>query len=127
MTSTIDSSVQNMARQEVAIIGDGSMVMGFRLAGVKDYSVVGPLDQGRFDSELSRMLGMANYSVIIVGERHLSRINPALSRRLLGQLLPVVIAIPDKEGPNSMDDPLKRLLKRSLGIDMGSGKQNGNG
>jgi V/A-type H+/Na+-transporting ATPase subunit F len=105
-------------RQDVAVIGDASMTLGFRLAGVRDYSVVGWQDQTRFDAELSRMLSDGKYSVVIVGQRHLAKISPAISKKIMETLLPIVVAIPDKEGGGQTSDPLRQMLKRTLGVEM---------
>jgi vacuolar-type H+-ATPase subunit F/Vma7 len=117
------NTIENQAsewdkRQDVAVIGDAPMTLGFRLAGVRDCSIVDGKDQSGFDIELSRMLDVDRYSVLIVKQKQLSKINPVLSKKLENKLLPIVVGIPDKEGGGETSDPLRLMLKRTLGIDM---------
>jgi V/A-type H+/Na+-transporting ATPase subunit F len=107
-----------LKHQEVAVLGDQPLTLGFRLAGVRTYSVVEEADQEGFDRQLSRMLDTGELGIIIVGERHLSKINADLERKMMGRLFPLVVGVPDKQGEGQTSDPLMRMLKRSLGIDL---------
>jgi V/A-type H+/Na+-transporting ATPase subunit F len=105
-------------RQDVAVIGDASLTLGFRLAGVREYSVVDGKDQTKFDAELSRMLDSDKYSVLIVGQRQLTKISPSISKKIMETLLPIVVGVPDKEGGGQTSDPMRQMLKRTLGVEM---------
>jgi len=103
----------------VAVLGDESMTLGFRLAGVKEYSQVRRGDHMRFESELERMLGSNRYSVLIVDEEQLSNVSPALKKRIINQMFPLVIGVPDSNGGGQSSDPLREWLTRTLGIEAG--------
>ncbi|MFH0862868.1 MAG: V-type ATP synthase subunit F [Candidatus Altiarchaeota archaeon] len=106
------------SRREVAVIGDYPMTLGFRLAGVKEHSVIGQGDQRRFDEELGRLMSKDSISVIIAAQGRLEKVSPSLSRRLAAGLIPIVVGIPDKNGRGEGGDTLRRMLKRSLGIEV---------
>ena len=105
-------------RREVAVIGDYPMTLGFRLAGVKEYSVVEEGDQRRFEAELARMLSSERISVIIAEQDMLANVGEHLRKRLQAELTPIVVGIPDKRGQGETGDAMRQMLKRSLGIEV---------
>jgi vacuolar-type H+-ATPase subunit F/Vma7 len=106
-----------LRRKDVAVLGDESMTLGFRLAGVGEYAVVDEADQAGYDLALSHMMESDKLAVIIAAQPQLSRISPAISKRMMGQQLPIVIGVPCRAGCADLADPIRQMLKRTLGIE----------
>lgn len=105
-------------RQDIAVIGEEAMVLGFRLAGVKEYSEIADCDQAKFDSELAKMMSSTTLSIIIADEGMLSNIGQSLKRRVASQTAPLVVGVPSKDGAMETGGELRALLKRALGIEI---------
>jgi len=102
---------------EIIVIGDEITLTGFRMAGIKNtYSLDIPKQSFR------DLLQDENIGVIIVtekfAEQHRSLIEE--SRKTKKRINPIVVEIPDSQGPIKREvDPIKELIKRAIGADIG--------
>jgi V/A-type H+-transporting ATPase subunit F len=104
----------------IAIIGDPDTAAGFRLGGVKEvyeYSPEGGEDAARALDKLAK----ENVAIIIVNERVAAdaRIREKIKEINTKKkgVIPIIIEVPDKEGPMKKEiDEIGLLIKRAVGI-----------
>ncbi len=106
-------------KAKIFVIGDGPLVMGFKLAGVDNTMQVNEKD---FQSELEKSLSNNDYGIIITNERMLSGVDWRLKKKLDSIAYPVVIPMPDQSGKSVEGDQIRDLIKRALGFDLGAKK-----
>jgi V/A-type H+/Na+-transporting ATPase subunit F len=107
--------------KDVMVIGSEEMTLGFRLAGVKNFAVVAEGDRRAFEAELSKALDTERYCTIIVNQAFLQDIGQRLSKRMSDSIIPVVVGVPDKTGFGSRDDSLRRMIRKTLGVEIREG------
>ena len=96
-------------KMDVKVIGDENTVVGFRLAGVCGYSVK---DKAEAEEAFEKCKGSG---VVVVTERIAEMIRATLSEE---RFFPLVIEIPDREGPIDREDQLRILMRQAIGVDM---------
>jgi vacuolar-type H+-ATPase subunit F/Vma7 len=107
-------------KSKIIIIGDGPLVMGFRLAGIEDTVQV---DEKTMQAELEKAMANPDYGVIVTNETMLNKIDWRLKKKLDSIAYPVVIPMPDYSGKSTEGDEIRGLIKRALGFDLGAKKQ----
>lgn len=107
-------------RKKVAVVGTEDMVLGFSLAGVDE--AVAPKNDYEAKKVIDRMIESPEYGIILLSESIAEDIRKDLQRFRQGKgLYPVIVEIPDKEGPlEDKEDPLKSKIRRAVGIDITS-------
>jgi len=106
---------------KVVVIGKKDMTVGFSLAGVNE--VYTPGDDYEAKKRLDKLLETPDVAVILLSESIAERIREHLQqkRKRKEDVYPVIVEIPDKEGPiEGKEDPLKSKIKRAVGIDITS-------
>lgn len=95
------------------VIGDEETVLGFKLAGVP-----GKLARNEKEARESFQLVSADSEVkiIIVNEKIAEKIRKELDEHSKKNEIPLIIEVPDKDGPFKNRPELKELLKASVGI-----------
>ncbi len=101
---------------EIGVVGDFSTVTGFRLAGVREtYEVNEPKDAVEALKELIKK----GVGLIIITERLADQIRDSIAALIEGKDLPLIVEIPDREGPDEdRVDPIKSLIKKAVGVDI---------
>lgn len=101
---------------EIVVLGDETMVTGFRLAGVTKYYNL----EGEEAEKKLRELMESDVNIIVVSERILFEADWRLRRRVEAMAKPIVVPVPDKLGPveEAEAESLRELIKRALGFDL---------
>ncbi len=108
-------------RMKVVVIGQEDMALGFSLAGV-DESII-PTDDYEAKKEIDYLLESSDVGVILISETIAENIREHLNKKRSRKesLFPVIVEIPDKEGPvEDKEDPLQSKIRRAVGIDITS-------
>ncbi len=105
---------------KVVVVGDKHMALGFTLAGVDEsYS---PETEMEAIKILDQLIESSDNAVIILSERIAESIREEFDElKQRKGLYPVIVEIPDKDGPiEGKKDPLKDKIRRAVGIDITS-------
>ena len=100
----------------VGIIGNGDIVSGFRLGGVREGVIVDSKEEAikAFDEFLEKEI-----SVIIITKKIANEIRDHINKKIGSQVLPMVIEIPEKGASTDQSpDQLAELIKRVIGVEM---------
>ncbi|BBL67231.1 V-type ATP synthase subunit F [Methanoculleus chikugoensis] len=97
---------------EIAVVGTGEFILGFRLAGVrKTYAA----ETGeRLVEQINRVLQDRDVGILVLKGSDMERIPLRLRTTLENSVKPTVIAIGGEEGGLSM----RERIKRSVGVDL---------
>jgi len=99
------------------VIGDDDTVTGFRYAGVPG-TVVESAQDARF--ALDRALHARGIGILIITERTASLIREEVDAARTQSTVPVLVEIPDRDGPLPDRKTLADLIKEALGIRIGT-------
>jgi vacuolar-type H+-ATPase subunit F/Vma7 len=105
----------NQDEGKIVVIGDSPTCTGFRLAGLE---MVMPLSGRDAEAKIEELLERQDVSIIIVNEKIMNFVDWRLKRKIEKTAKPVVIAIPDKEGPSEETDSLRSMVKKALGFEL---------
>ncbi len=100
---------------KVAIIGDDTLVAGFKLAGIDEYFIV---PDGQVEGKTSELLSSPGYGILIVSERIAEGFDWRLKKRIEASAKPVVVSVPDRQGAASQSESINKLIKRAIGFDL---------
>ena len=95
---------------KVAVFGGNEFVTGFQLAGIRD---VVEADKNYFN-ELKNLKIRRDLGVVIVDEKILESLEPHQRIEIEASVDPVFIPVSTKVE----QDSLKRLIKKSIGVDL---------
>jgi V/A-type H+-transporting ATPase subunit F len=95
------------------IIGDEDSILGFGMVGVKG-SVV--KDQEHAEKVFHQVLEDSDIGVIIITERAADLIRPLVNRQLFTQQFPLLVEIPDREGPSEGRPGIREMVNAAIGI-----------
>ena len=102
-------------KEKLAVIADSATCTGFRMAGVEStFALSGTEAEGK----LSELLNDTSYGIVIVTERLLETCDWRLKKRVEATAKPIVVPIPDSQGPIEQAESLSMLIKRALGVDL---------
>ena len=101
---------------KIAVIGDATVITGFKLAGVEEVHYVADDKEG--EKKLAELLDDDTLGIVIVSEKLVEACDWRLKKRIEAIAKPVVITIPDKSGPSEVGESLAKLVKRALGFDI---------
>lgn len=94
-------------------IGDEFTLLGLRLIGIPGAVVKTPEEASNaFQQAIRRQ----NIGLILITERVADTIKGAIEETRLGKKLPLVLEIPDREGPIPGRETVVDLVRRTLGI-----------
>ncbi len=95
------------------LIGDEYTVLGYSLIGIKGVVV-------RNEEEASNALSAAtqdeNLGIILITQQVASLIQSQVDSARLGMSIPVVLEIPDKQGPIEGRESAMNIIRRLIGI-----------
>ena len=95
---------------KIAVIGGSEFVLGFQLAGIKDVIEV----TGNYFNELKNLKNKTEIGVIVVDEKIMQSLESYQRTEIEASVEPVFIPVSTKVE----QDSLKRLIKKSIGIDL---------
>ncbi len=105
---------------KVAVIGDMNMVMGFALTGVKKARITET--PGEAEEALKQFIDDAEVGIIILLDRLAEEIRSFVtSIQERKTVYPIIIEMPGKDGPTKREDPINKLIRKAVGIDIKSG------
>ncbi|MCX6691179.1 MAG: V-type ATP synthase subunit F [Methanoregula sp.] len=97
---------------EIAVIGNGEFILGFRLAGIrKTYAAE---NDEKLSELITRVLDDTNVGILVLNSSDMGRIPRRLRTTLEKSVKPTVIAIGGEEEGLSM----REKIKRSVGVDL---------
>ncbi|MBS3068970.1 V-type ATP synthase subunit F [Candidatus Micrarchaeota archaeon] len=105
--------------EKIAVIGNSSLVSGFRLAGLRDFFT---LEGKQAEDKLSELIGDPTYGIIILEESILEKADWRLKRRIEAIAKPVVVSVPSPSGPMEQSESINMLVKRALGFELADKK-----
>lgn len=102
-------------RHSIAVVADAPTCTGFRLAGVEK---VFPAQGKQAEAKIEELLGKDEIGILVVSERAMNQLDWRLAKRIERLAKPVVIAVPDKDGPAEQADSLRSMVKKALGFEL---------
>ncbi|MDH7592954.1 MAG: V-type ATP synthase subunit F [Methanomicrobiales archaeon] len=97
---------------EIAVIGGGEFVIGFRLAGIR--KIFAAENEEQLRAYINQVLEDPNVGILVMDNRDMQRLPVRLQRTLENSIRPTVITIGEEEGGISM----RERIKRSVGVDL---------
>lgn len=95
------------------VIGDENTVLGFGIAGV-DGQVVQSREQAQRAFE--QILKDSSIGIVIITERIADLIRPTVERYTFAEQFPLIVEIPDREGPKPDRPGIRELVTAAIGI-----------
>jgi V/A-type H+-transporting ATPase subunit F len=95
------------------IIGDEDAVLGFGLVGVKGAVVRSP---AQAQEAFSAALEQSEIGIVIITERVADLIRPQVDRFIFTRNFPLIVEIPDREGPVSGRPGIREMVNQAIGI-----------
>ena len=95
------------------VIGDEDSVLGFGMVGVR-----GAIARNRNEAEhaFQKALEDPETGIIIMTERTADTIRSIVDRYLFTERFPLIVEIPDREGPKEGRPGIRELVNASIGI-----------
>ena len=100
---------------KIAAIGDEDTVIGLKIAGIDEGIII--KDPTEAEASIKRLANEGKTGLIIITEKTASKI-----RRVINEInkkhIPIILEIPDKNGPLSEEDPVGELIRKAIGVDI---------
>jgi len=97
---------------EIAVIGKGEFVVGFRLAGIRRTYVAE--EEEKLKAAIQRAMEDPEVGILVLSAADFARVPVRLRTTLENSIRPTVVAIGEGEGGLS----LREKIKRSVGVDL---------
>ncbi|HTY53433.1 MAG TPA: V-type ATP synthase subunit F [Methanomicrobiales archaeon] len=97
---------------EIAVVGSGEFVVGFRLAGIRKTYVAE--EDERLKEVIQGVMGDPDVGILVLSSADFARVPVRLRTTLENSIRPTVVAIGGEEGGMS----LREKIKRSVGVDL---------
>lgn len=98
---------------EFFIIGDRDTVTGFSLGGIEGISVDNPEEA---NSALKEVMGYEGIGIVLITERFAQRLRSEIDDVMVNQRIPLIVEIPDVEGPMEEKVTISDLVKSAIGV-----------
>ena len=95
------------------IIGDEDAVLGFGLVGVEGTAVQGA-EQAR--EVIKTVLEQPDIGIVIITERVADLIRPQVDRYIFTRSFPLIVEIPDRQGPLVGKPGIREMVNQAIGI-----------
>lgn len=95
------------------VIGDENTVTGFRMIGLKG-EVVKSEDETR--EALEEVFASEDIGIIIITERVAAEVQEEIDEYLFGHDFPLIIQIPDREGPIEGRVSIRDMVNAAIGV-----------
>ncbi|MCB9362847.1 hypothetical protein H6504_05410 [Candidatus Woesearchaeota archaeon] len=95
--------------KEIAIIGDAQFALGFRLAGVRKV-----FETEDAEKVLEELLEDTAVGLVIISEKAKDSLSYKMQMKMEKIISPVTVVV----GRTGSDDDLRRMIKKSIGVDM---------
>ena len=95
------------------VVADALTVLGFSLAGVRGTAVTNVDDtKAAFEAALKD----PENKILIITERYADLIRPQVDELLFTESFPLVLEIPDSEGPLEGKPSLREMVHKAIGV-----------
>jgi V/A-type H+-transporting ATPase subunit F len=102
---------------KIGVIGDANTVLGFRLTGVRETRETE--DPREALEALKSFFKDKDMGLVIITERLADHLRAEIERLTRGVVTPLLVEIPDKEGPIERKvDPINALVRRAVGVEI---------
>jgi len=98
---------------EIAVVGREEFVTGFRLAGVRKVFEVPAEDIASMEKRMTEVMDDREVGIVVMMDADFRRISPALRKRMVESVEPVVIAIGKIE-----EVDLRERIRMVVGVDL---------
>jgi V/A-type H+-transporting ATPase subunit F len=95
------------------VIGDRGTVLGFRLVGIEGTEVT---DRAEALAALKEAVAMEGIGIVLITEKAAAQIRDEVEARLYGMGFPLVLEIPDSQGPSPDRPPIADIVRKAIGI-----------
>ena len=95
---------------KIAVVGGNEFIVGFQLAGVRDIFEV----TGNYFNELKDIKNKKEIGIVVVDEKIIESLESHQRMEIEASVDPVFIPVSTKVE----QDSLKRLIKKSIGVDL---------
>jgi V/A-type H+-transporting ATPase subunit F len=95
------------------VIGDEDTVLGFGMVGVEG-SVVE--DRASAEQAFQQALDEHDVGILIINEKTADLIRPRVNRYLFSEKFPLILEIPDREGPKQGRSSIREMVNAAIGI-----------
>src|SRR3989344_5779814 len=95
---------------KLAVVGGSEFVVGFQLAGIKDIQEV----QDNYFNELKNFKNKKEIGIVVVDEKIMENLEQHQRFEIEASVDPVFIPVSTR----AEQDSLKRLIKKSIGVDL---------
>ena len=107
--------VDEERKEKIVVVGDSTLVTGFKLAGVTEHYVA---EDKEAEEKVAELMAAGNAGVIIVSEELMVQMDWRLKRKIEAAAKPIVVPVPSRKGPVGEAESLRELVKRALGFDL---------
>ena len=95
------------------IIGDEDAVLGFGLVGVTGAVVQ---NQAQAQDAFTAAMEQKDVGILIITERVADLIRPQVDQFIFSKNFPLIVEIPDRQGPLSGKPAIREMVNRAIGI-----------
>ena len=101
----------------MVVIGDSDFVVGFQLAGVSD--VYECSSNYEVTKAIEKIRNLHDLAVIIIQRSYAIQVRKFIDEwKLKKGIYPVIIELPDYQDRAKLEDPMREIIKRAIGIDI---------
>jgi len=97
---------------DIVVIGNESLIIGFRLAGVKEGYLV---DENSVNETFEEVMGKDNVGIVIMDNKCFEHLTERNKERAMTQVKPTVVVL---SHDTSGEENLRLMIKRSIGVDL---------
>jgi V/A-type H+-transporting ATPase subunit F len=98
---------------EFYVIGDPDTVLGFSLAGIEGRDVK---DSREALAAIKETLGYEDIGILLITERIAHELRDEIDSVMLSRKFPLIVEIPDVDGPMEEKTTISDLVKSAIGI-----------
>lgn len=95
------------------VIGDQDTVLGFSLAGVEGVSVSSAQE---IESAFNNVIEKSDIGIVVITERCAKKIRQQIDNYLFTNEFPLIVEIPDREGPDLERRDFRQMVNSAIGI-----------
>jgi vacuolar-type H+-ATPase subunit F/Vma7 len=106
------------AKDKTVVIGEDSLTLGFRLAGISEWYT---LEGEQAASKLGELLKRSDVGIIIASNSIRKSLDWRLENAVEASSKPIVVFVPSRKGGGGESEmSLQELIRRSIGINLES-------
>lgn len=95
------------------VIGDEDTVLGFGMGGVRG---TGVHDRASAEEAFRQAIAEPNIGILIITEKIADYIRSTVDQYLFSERFPLILEIPDREGPKEGRTGIREMVNAAIGI-----------